>query len=38
MTMVLVTHDPTLAQRCSRQIAIRSGRVEQPAAPARAIA
>jgi len=37
-TLVLVTHDPALARRCSRQVAIRSGQVEQPAAPARAIA
>lgn len=28
MTLVLVTHDPTLAARCSRQIAMRSGRIE----------
>jgi putative ABC transport system ATP-binding protein len=28
MTLMLVTHDPTLAARCSRQIAIRSGRIE----------
>jgi len=26
-TLVLVTHDPTLAARCSRQIAMRSGRI-----------
>lgn len=32
MTLVLVTHDPALAQRCTRQIAMRSGRIEsQPA-------
>ncbi|MEO4001148.1 ABC transporter ATP-binding protein [Mesorhizobium sp. CAU 1732] len=28
MTLVLVTHDPSLAARCSRQIAMRSGRIE----------
>ncbi len=28
MTLVLVTHDPALAARCQRQIAIRSGRIE----------
>ncbi len=27
-TLVLVTHDPALAARCSRQIAMRSGRIE----------
>jgi putative ABC transport system ATP-binding protein len=27
-TLVLVTHDPSLAARCSRQIAMRSGRIE----------
>jgi putative ABC transport system ATP-binding protein len=32
MTLVLVTHDPALAARCDRQIAMRSGRIE--AAPA----
>jgi putative ABC transport system ATP-binding protein len=32
MTLVLVTHDPGLAARCARQIAMRSGRIE--AAPA----
>jgi putative ABC transport system ATP-binding protein len=32
MTLVLVTHDATLAGRCRRQIAMRSGRIE--AAPA----
>lgn len=31
MTLVLVTHDPSLAARCSRQIAMRSGRIEVPA-------
>jgi putative ABC transport system ATP-binding protein len=29
MTLVLVTHDPALAARCARQIAMRSGRIEQ---------
>jgi len=28
MTLVLVTHDPTLAARCRRQVAMRSGRIE----------
>jgi putative ABC transport system ATP-binding protein len=28
MTLVLVTHDTTLAARCQRQIAMRSGRIE----------
>ncbi|BCH29990.1 ABC transporter ATP-binding protein [Mesorhizobium sp. L-8-10] len=28
MTLVLVTHDPTLAARCTRQVAMRSGRIE----------
>lgn len=28
MTLVLVTHDPSLAARCPRQIAMRSGRIE----------
>lgn len=33
MTLLLVTHDPALAARCSRQVAMRSGRIEtrQPA-------
>jgi putative ABC transport system ATP-binding protein len=31
-TLVLVTHDPALAARCSRQIAMRSGRIETSAA------
>ncbi|MBX3596510.1 MAG: ABC transporter ATP-binding protein [Rhizobiaceae bacterium] len=31
MTLVLVTHDPALAQRCDRQISMRSGRIEVPA-------
>lgn len=30
MTLVLVTHDPTLAARCQRQVAMRSGRIETP--------
>ena len=36
MTLVLVTHDPVLAARCSRQVAMRSGRIE-PAAAAIAV-
>ncbi len=38
-TLVLVTHDPALAARCQRQIAIRSGRIESTtdAAAARAV-
>lgn len=28
MTLVLVTHDPALAGRCDRQVAMRSGRIE----------
>ncbi len=32
MTLVLVTHDAALAERCTRQVAMRSGRIE-PAAP-----
>ncbi|MFU0506157.1 ABC transporter ATP-binding protein [Pseudaminobacter sp. NGMCC 1.201702] len=32
MTLVLVTHDPVLAARCTRQVAMRSGRIEQAAA------
>ncbi|MEO9615303.1 MAG: ABC transporter ATP-binding protein [Nitratireductor sp.] len=35
MTLLLVTHDPTLAERCDRQIAMRSGRIEP--APAHAV-
>ncbi|QPC86007.1 ATP-binding cassette domain-containing protein [Mesorhizobium sp. NBSH29] len=31
MTLLLVTHDPALASRCTRQIAMRSGRIEMPA-------
>ena len=29
-TLLLVTHDPALAGRCSRQVAMRSGRIEPP--------
>lgn len=29
MTLVLVTHDPALAARCSRQVSMRSGRIEE---------
>jgi putative ABC transport system ATP-binding protein len=36
MTLVLVTHDQALAGRCSRQVAMRSGRIEAPAALAAA--
>ncbi len=32
MTMLLVTHDPALAARCSRQIGMRSGRIESDSA------
>ncbi|MEW7009666.1 MULTISPECIES: ABC transporter ATP-binding protein [unclassified Lentilitoribacter] len=28
MTLVLVTHDPSLAEKCDRQIAVRSGEIE----------
>jgi putative ABC transport system ATP-binding protein len=28
MTLVLVTHDPSLAARCARQVTMRSGRIE----------
>lgn len=28
MTLVLVTHDPVLAARCTRQVSMRSGRIE----------
>ena len=38
MTLVLVTHDPALAARCTRQVAMRSGRIEQPPALAAATA
>ncbi len=32
-TLVLVTHDPALAARCSRQVAMRSGEIVSDAAP-----
>lgn len=35
MTMILVTHDPALAARCSRQIKVRSGEIEGDSARAR---
>ena len=38
MTLVLVTHDPALAARCSRQVAMRSGRIEGAPVAARATA
>ena len=38
MTLVLVTHDPALAARCTKQIVMRSGRIEQPPALAAATA
>lgn len=31
MTLVLVTHDPTLAARCDRQVRMRSGKIEATA-------
>jgi putative ABC transport system ATP-binding protein len=31
MTLVLVTHDPSLAARCDRTVALRAGRVAEPA-------
>ena len=31
-TLVLVTHDPTLARRCDRMVRLRSGRIEADAA------
>jgi putative ABC transport system ATP-binding protein len=34
MTMILVTHDPALAARCSRQIKVRSGEIEGDSATA----
>ncbi|MES5046210.1 ABC transporter ATP-binding protein [Rhizobium nepotum] len=34
MTMILVTHDPALAARCSRQIKVRSGEIEGDSARA----
>ncbi|CAK7258370.1 MULTISPECIES: ABC transporter ATP-binding protein [unclassified Shinella] len=36
MTLVLVTHDPSLAARCSRQVAMRSGEIVSGAAPIKA--
>ena len=37
-TLVLVTHDPALAARCSRQVAMRSGEIVSDAAPLAAAA
>ncbi len=38
MTLVLVTHDPSLAARCTRQVAMRSGRIAEDAVqPARMV-
>lgn len=34
MTLMLVTHDPALAARCSRQISMRSGKIEPQATSA----
>ncbi|MER8505779.1 ABC transporter ATP-binding protein [Mesorhizobium sp. M0199] len=34
MTLVLVTHDPVLAARCSRQMSMRSGLIEDASKPA----
>jgi putative ABC transport system ATP-binding protein len=34
MTLVLVTHDPSLAARCSRQIRVRSGEIAEDSAKA----
>jgi putative ABC transport system ATP-binding protein len=33
MTLLLVTHDASLAARCGRQVAMRSGRIDTDAAP-----
>lgn len=38
MTLLLVTHDPLLAGRCGRQVAMRSGLIETPPALAAAAA
>jgi putative ABC transport system ATP-binding protein len=37
MTLVLVTHDPALAGRCARQVAMRSGRIEDGAVATRLV-
>ncbi len=37
MTLVLVTHDPSLAERCDRQVAMRSGRIEAGASSTRTV-
>lgn len=36
MTMILVTHDPSLAARCTRQIKVRSGQIEGDSASSNA--
>lgn len=38
MTLVLVTHDPALADRCDRQVSMRSGRIETAPAAVKASA